>query len=1119
MEDAIQSSVYVSTPDFSGWLWKRGFHWRKLWKRRWIALHGVEVVYMDKEPTPENLGSISVSKAKIIETSEVLDSDPENNPLGFSLALNDGSGLVWHLRAETPKEKKAWVIRMGYILAIVRWLASFEKIRVLGVGGTGIVYELKHRQTMQRYALKEIEIRNGKQRELAVSEAEMLKDIMEKVSHKNILTIEKVFQVGSKFFLVFPLCTGGELYEHIVKRGTFTERDAAYVLKDICSGLHALHTHNILHLDIKPENILFDKEGQGGVLKITDFGLSRMFPPSSAATATLPPSGTSNSTTPATSIDTQSQTTSLSSAPQYSYASQLARLDEVKALGDKGYGTLHVKGTLGYISPELILCDYKSTAADVFAMGVILYILLTGRPPFARKTEKQTLEATLLNVYDNNRLLKVSSDARELITLCLNPNPLERVSTSDVLRHRWVRRWTEEEEKAGAADGADSKGSTASTTDSTSRADLANSSSGAKGPDPDNKAGKQEADTDASSDIPNAGSGSNLPSLSLLSKHVSRLRSVKVATNLTNLVSLMQGGGMGGEGGAANGLAGGLASRFLKSREEESGAAGEGDKTDMPRISVAGDGEDGGEVGEGVMMLQNAELREALATVIAKITHSTGSAGGSEGGDSIQSSGVGTGGGSRGGSQDNANAASDAASGNPSNANTMGGNGVVGANTPAFSLPGLSVDQFMSLLAFLKYTPSAGASSAGATAAGAMVGGGVFGGAGMGKRTNVGGLLFAHFVDRDGDGYVTLDDIVNAQAMILQRSEPFLKLVFRIYIESVWYPGRHINFLNFTTKKGGGRERTMSDGGGGSSGGNTPSSSAVIKEQGEDLYPSIDRVEPPKYLNAKHLASIFDKLGYRTDSCPALIDVLCEIARREREKEGGGQGVADAADSLGGMNMADDSASVGTPRGGKKDAAGMRTGEGALSLLMPEGESTVGTGGRNISMEEARAGYLPTLTPKEEGGAPYYDEEDGDGGEGRDRHTSLESHRKVAVGGLGVGGAQKGLDLKDFIRVCRVDDILIHAIVRSPRLHINRMIQNANKESEKSNGRLPPSFFLEQELLQAFRGGWGGTGEGEEAGGGAGSVLSTAMNTIGKFATSLFGGLQANSEKDGSAES
>ncbi len=129
---------------------------------------------------------------------------------------------------------------------------------MLGVGGTGIVYELLHKSNGQRFAMKEMEIKNKAQMQMAISEAEMLKDIMENVSHPNVMHIEKVFQVGSKFYLVFPLCTGGELYEHIIRRGHFTERDAAIITRDLISGLYALHSHDILHLDIKPENLLFD---------------------------------------------------------------------------------------------------------------------------------------------------------------------------------------------------------------------------------------------------------------------------------------------------------------------------------------------------------------------------------------------------------------------------------------------------------------------------------------------------------------------------------------------------------------------------------------------------------------------------------------------------------------------------------------------------------------------------------------------------------------------------------------------------------------------------------------------------------------------------------------------
>ena len=116
------------------------------------------------------------------------------------------------------------------------------------MGGTGIVYELLHKSDGRRYAMKEMEIKSTHQRQMAVREAEMLKDVAENIYHPNILQIERVFQVGSKFYLVFPLCTGGELYEYIIKRGSFTEYDAACLSREIISGLNKLHQNNIIHL-------------------------------------------------------------------------------------------------------------------------------------------------------------------------------------------------------------------------------------------------------------------------------------------------------------------------------------------------------------------------------------------------------------------------------------------------------------------------------------------------------------------------------------------------------------------------------------------------------------------------------------------------------------------------------------------------------------------------------------------------------------------------------------------------------------------------------------------------------------------------------------------------------
>lgn len=195
MESALENSIWVISPEFAGHLQKKGFYWRKLWKKRWVALHGSEIAYMAEEPNDFNSDKLVITKAQITSATLVDREDVDGHPHGFSIHINDGVSPTWYLRAESTREKKSWLMRLGHVHTIVRWLEEFEKVRVMGVGGTGIVYELLHKSNGQRYAMKEMEIKNKAQMQMAVGEAEMLKEIMENISHPNIMNIEKVFQV------------------------------------------------------------------------------------------------------------------------------------------------------------------------------------------------------------------------------------------------------------------------------------------------------------------------------------------------------------------------------------------------------------------------------------------------------------------------------------------------------------------------------------------------------------------------------------------------------------------------------------------------------------------------------------------------------------------------------------------------------------------------------------------------------------------------------------------------------------------------------------------------------------------------------------------------------------
>lgn len=432
---------------------------------------------------------------------------------------------------------------------------------------------------------------------------------------------------------------------------------------------------------------------------------------------------------------------------EYSYERHREKVAAFAKSGELNYS--HIKGTVGYMSPELILFDYKSRSADIFASGVILYILLTGRPPFARKTDRQTIENTICGSYDTSHAgwKQMSDMAKDLIMRMLDPNPLTRIATEDVLCHPWIT-------------------CTAPAALETNTIQL-------------------PADKFANGNLNGT--------LKLLSKHVSRLRSTKIATNLTRLATLMRNGQNNSSNSALT-----LADKFLVVKDAEKLRSSIPEKgslssnvTDAERASsvdpsaftsslqqtaaLLAAGENGE---EEMMMFQNSELRDAIAIVIAKLTHNY-----------------------QGDSQDGNNSVSSDGgdiSCSPPNQSLAP---TPSLNTNSFAVAGLSIDQFILLLQHLHYAPSS---------TGQMK---------PMNRANVGALLFSRFVDRDGDGYITLDDMVNAQAMILQRSESFLRvsscccylcchsshtgflqLLFRIYLESQWYPGRQLNFMNLLKK-------------------------------------------------------------------------------------------------------------------------------------------------------------------------------------------------------------------------------------------------------------------------------------------------------------------------------
>jgi calcium/calmodulin-dependent protein kinase I len=279
----------------------------------------------------------------------------------------------------------------------------------LGRGGMATVFEATEISTGQRWAVKRVHRANVSasclQRELA---------IMVQARHENILQLKAVYQSDSFVDVVTELALGGELFDLIVQRGSFTENDARGVMQQVFRGLEYLHGRGIAHRDLKAENVLVTEPptaANGGRIgiKISDFGLANM----------------------------------LSDAAQLKTSC----------------------GTPDYVAPEVLLGDGYELSVDVWSAGVLAYILLCGYPPFHAETEV-LLFKKIMDVdyqFDPKVWCKVSDDARDFVSHLLVGDPQSRFTATEALAHRWLASGTSKRPPAALiSGGAASSSSTSS---------------------------------------------------------------------------------------------------------------------------------------------------------------------------------------------------------------------------------------------------------------------------------------------------------------------------------------------------------------------------------------------------------------------------------------------------------------------------------------------------------------------------------------------------------------------------------------------------------------------------------------------------------------------------------
>ena len=249
--------------------------------------------------------------------------------------------------------------------------------KTLGKGAFGTVRLCVHKATKQTRACKILKKANQDMQAL-YEEVE----ILSKLSHPNIMQIYEVFNDKTNFYIVSEFCQGGELFDAISKKGSFSENEAARIMKQILSAICYSHQNNIVHRDLKPENILLDDKGSDLTIKIIDWGCAKSF--------------------------------------------------------KKNEKMTNADGTPYYIAPEVLEGNYDEKC-DVWSCGVILYIMLCGYPPFNGETDDDILVAVKKGKFDfpKEEWSSVSKEAIELINGMLTYEPNKRLSALDCMSQSW----------------------------------------------------------------------------------------------------------------------------------------------------------------------------------------------------------------------------------------------------------------------------------------------------------------------------------------------------------------------------------------------------------------------------------------------------------------------------------------------------------------------------------------------------------------------------------------------------------------------------------------------------------------------------------------------------------
>ncbi|KAM3876683.1 death-associated protein kinase 2a [Diretmus argenteus] len=276
-------------------------------------------------------------------------------------------------------------------------MASFKQHKVedfyeigeeLGSGQFAIVKQCREKSTGLEFAAKFIKKRQSvaSLRGVRREEIEREVNILQQIQHANIVTLHDVYENRTDVVLILELVSGGELFDFLAQKESLSEEEATQFIKQILEGVHYLHSRKIAHFDLKPENImLLDKNVPLPRIKLIDFGLAHKI--------------------------------------------------------EAGVEFKNIFGTPEFVAPEIVNYEPLGLEADMWSVGVITYILLSGASPFLGETKQDTLRniSAINYEFDEEFFCNTSELAKRFIRQLLERNKQKRLTIQDALHHPWIK--------------------------------------------------------------------------------------------------------------------------------------------------------------------------------------------------------------------------------------------------------------------------------------------------------------------------------------------------------------------------------------------------------------------------------------------------------------------------------------------------------------------------------------------------------------------------------------------------------------------------------------------------------------------------------------------------------